>query len=196
MATAISSFKGSGGTKQASVKAAVYGDMLKLSFEDTGKYAGLIKNAAFARLLETFTVTLAAKLTAPSSVGNAISRKKNLKIDLPQDCEVRIVVYGLLAEKQAVGNILGDSGLYLQHPCATECDPMVSYHNPHYLLRPGAQMPAPYEPDVGNSGELVENEPLDEINKGRFMRMFDEFGNSTGDAQMKPSGRLRSTLKE
>ena len=104
-----------------------------------------------------------------------------------------------MADQNGVGNTLGDSGLYLQHPSAVEYDRLVPYHNPHYLLRPGSQMPELDALSLGDSGEATKQTLLQESAKGRFMRLFDETGDSgvhSGKVEVEPSPRLRSTLKE
>lgn len=40
-----------------------------------------------------------------------------------------------------IGVILSDDGLYLQHPSPAQYGLELEYHNPHYLVRPGSEMP-------------------------------------------------------
>lgn len=193
---AVSSFKGRGGVKQVPVTVAAWGYSLKLSFFDTKKYAGIIKNAALVRLLQEFSVTLTATLLAPTTKQNTFTASKSSSIDIPEECPVRIVVYGLMTDCDAIGEILGDAGLCFQHPLAIEYEHQVAYHNPHYLLRPGSEMPKLEELSLAETSREAEKNLLDESDKGILMRLFDEAGNSGMEASMEPSARLRSTLKE
>lgn len=192
----MSSFMGHGSSKQVPVTIAAWGSSLKISIQDTGKYAGIITNTALVRLLKEFSVTLTATLIPPMTERKTFSRSTNLGINLPQKCTIRIVVNGLMVNCEAIGEIIGDSGLCFQHPSATEYEPRVAYHNPHYLLRPGSEMPQLEELSLGDSSEAVEKSSLDESNKGLIMKLFDEASNFCMEASMEPSPRLRSTLKE
>lgn len=196
--TAMSSFTGSSGMKQAPVKIAAYGDMLKLSFQDSDKYAGLVTSSALLTLLKDKCIQLNATLMAPH--GNLDPGSKNSKVHKTassRECPVRIIVYGLASERYAVGNLLSEDGLYLQHPSLSEYDKNVKYINPHYLLRPGAQMPDLEQLSINpDSGVEKPSESLDEVNKSRLIRIFDLANEVGGPLTVKPSRRLRSTLQE
>lgn len=121
---------------------------------------------------------------------------KSSKIDLPQDCPVRILIYGLMRESTVVGKLLSDTGLYLQHPSATEYDRLVRYNNPHFLIRPGSLMPKLEElPFLSESATSTASDSLDEASKSRFMRIFDLASESGISPQVEPSSRLLSSLK-
>jgi hypothetical protein len=198
MATATSSFKSSSGMNQVPVSIAACGDMLKLSFHDSNKYAGLITSPALSMLLKDWCIQLNATLMAPHDKRDqALEKAKILKTYLPRECSVRIIVYGLTSERVAVGNLLSDAGLYLQHPSPSEYDGHVKYINPHYLLRPGSHMPKLERLSVySNSGTPKSSEYLDEANKSRFMRIFDLANEVGSSLTVEPSHRLRSTLEE
>ena len=174
------------------------GDMLKLSFQDSNKYAGLVISAALSTLLNDRSIQLNATLTAPHNKRDQISEKTRINSTyLPQDSSVRIIVYGLASEKVAVGNILSDAGLFLQHPLSNEYDRHVTYINPHYLLRPGSQMPE-LEQLSTNADSGAPNSPdaLDEANKNRFMNIFDHANETDVSLIIKPNYRLRTTLEK
>ncbi|KAK5987845.1 SMARCA3-like protein-like protein [Cladobotryum mycophilum] len=192
VATATSTFKALAGVKQVPVTLEAGNTILKLSFKDTGKYAGIIKNDTLARILREFTVKLDAKLVAPTAEKKTSSKKS---FNLPQDCAVRIIVYGLAADLSTIGSIVGDSGFYFQHPLSSEYDGNMQYRNPHYLLRPGSQMPILEEVTGRGDDKKMESDLLDESSKGRFMRLFDEAGDGIIETDIEPSGRLRSMLK-
>ncbi|KFA48846.1 hypothetical protein S40293_01496 [Stachybotrys chartarum IBT 40293] len=198
-ATATSSFKGRDGMKEVPVDVTLFEHRLKLSFQDTGKYAGIMKNEAISRLLSELCATFAAKLIAPVVAKKPFSKSRNFKTTFPQDCAVRLVVYGFMADQNAIGDILGAAGLYLQHPSSTEYDGLIPYHNPHYLLSPGSQMPAVDMLARDMSDAVIEKSILDESTKWRLMTLFDETGDEGMQrmaASLKPSPRLRSTLQQ
>ena len=196
--TAMSSFTGSSEMKQAPVSIAAYGDMLKLSFQDSNKYAGLINSSALRVLLTDWSIQFNAVLIATHCKQDSVSKKTKVhKPTLSRDCPVRIIVYGLASERFAVGNLLSDDGLYLQHPSISEYDRNVEYLNPHYLLRPGAQMPNLEHLSINpDSGVEKPSESLDEVNKSRFIRIFDLAHEVGGPLTVQPSHRLRSTPQE
>lgn len=196
--TAMSSFTGSSEMKQVLVSIAAYGDMLKLSFHDSNKYAGLITSSALRTLSKDRSIQLNAILMAPHYKQDSISKKGKIQIpNSSRECPVRIIIYGLTSARFRVGNLLSDDGLYLQHPSLGEYDRNVEYINPHYLLRPGAQMPDLEQLSI-NSDSRVEkpSESLDEVNKSRFIRIFDLANEVGGPLTVQPSYRLRSTLQE
>lgn len=164
--------------------------MLKLTFEDSNNSAGIVNMPVLAALLEKCAVELVGTLTIPEP-------RKNIK---PQDSEgpsVRIVVYGRQEERNTVATSLSDSGVYFQHPTATEVDPEVPYFNPHYLLRPGSQMPRLEELTLSDEGESrATSEALDETRKSEIMRIFDSANAGIGACSPEPSPRLLTTLKE
>jgi hypothetical protein len=184
--------------KQVPVSIAAYGDMLKLFFQDSKKYAGLLNSPALSVLLENRHIQLDATLIAPPDKKNQGSKKvREQKTSSPRECPVRIIVYGLASERIAVGNILSDADLYLQHPSPCEYDRHVEYINPHYLLRPGSQMPELEDLSINSaSGAQKPSEPLDEVNRSRFIRIFDLANEVGGPLTVKPSHRLRSILQE
>lgn len=198
MTTVMSSFENSSETQQAPLSIAAYGDMLKLSFQDSNKYAGLITLSALITLFKDPGIQLNATLIAPH--GRKVPDLKKAKIhatSLSRECPVRIIVYGIASQRFAIGNLLSDAGVYLQHPSVQEYDRNVKYINPHYLIRPGAQMPDLEQLSI-NSDAGVEKpaESLDEVNKSCVMCIFD-LANEVGSLRtVEPSRRLQSTLQE
>ena len=184
--------------KQAPVSIAVYGDMLKMTFQESNKYAGLINSLPLRTLLNDWSIQFNAVLIAPHYKKDPVSKKaKVYKPSSSQECSVRIIVYGLASERFAVGDLLSDDGLYLQHPSISEYDRNVEYINSHYLLRPGAQMPNLEQLSINSdSGADKISECLDEANKTRFIRIFDLANEMGGPLTVQPSHRLRSTLQE
>lgn len=194
----MSSFESSSGMKQVPVSIAAYGDMLKLSFQDSKKYAGLIDSPALSMLLKDWCIQLNATLMAPHGKQDQASKEtKSQQTCLPGERFVRIIVYGLASKRVAVGISLSNAGLYLQHPSQSEYDRDVEYINPHYLLRPGSHMPELEQLSIdSDSGAQKPPGSLDEANKSRFMRIFDLANEVENSVTVEPSHRLRSTLQE
>lgn len=169
---------------------------LKLSSQDTQKYAGIINNTTLARIFREFTIKADAKLVTSTNSRKETSKKEVKSFRLPVDRPVRIVLYGLATDQYTIGNILGNAGFYFQHPLASEYDSSMPYCNPHYLLRPGSQLPTLEEDSITRCDRKVEPDLLNASNKGRFMRLFDEASEIILKTSIKPSSRLKSTLKE
>ena len=118
-----------------------YNDIIKLYFQDSIKYAGLLALPALRRLLDEFNVKLRATLIASRSEPSPTTVKNTKNHFTSHQCSVRIVVYGLKKEKSGVSELLSNATLYFQPPSATECGTDAEYCNPHYLVRPGCQLP-------------------------------------------------------
>lgn len=194
----MSSFKNKLDIKQAPVNITACGDMLKLSFQDSNTYAGLINSPALSKLLTESCIQLSAVLVKPLAMRDQnMKRTKMYKQSLTQECPVRIVVYGRKCERLAIGNILSDAEFCLQHPLSGEYDQQVEYINPHYLLRPGAEMPQSEGLSIcSDSGNSKSSETLDDADKGRFLRIFDLANGAENSLRAEPSPRIRSTLEE
>ncbi|KAL6697594.1 SNF2 family N-terminal domain-containing protein [Trichoderma pleuroticola] len=198
IATATSSFEGHKGATHAPVTLEALETKVKLSSQDTQRYAGIINNATLAKIFREFTIKTDAKLVTPTNSRKKTSKKEIKSFRPPVDCPVRIVLYELATDQYTIGNILGDAGFYFQHPLPSEYDSSMQYCNPHYLLRPGSQLPTLEEDSATRCDRKVESDLLNASNKGRFMRLFDEASEITGilRTSLEPSSRLKSTLKE
>ncbi|KAF3059266.1 putative SWI/SNF-related matrix-associated actin-dependent regulator of chromatin subfamily A member 3-like 1 [Daldinia childiae] len=124
--------------------------------------------------------------------------KKNAPIKATRDYSIRIVIYGLRSDKEAAGDLLSDVGCFLQHPYAAEVIPGVQYDNPHYLIRPDAEMPK-----LENlSLDALDDDPThteirDEVNKGYFLQIIESAGADGGavtGVNTSSSPRLRTQL--
>ncbi|KAL7930066.1 SNF2 family N-terminal domain-containing protein [Trichoderma chlorosporum] len=196
VATAASSFEGPKGAAQVPVTLSASDAKIMLYCQDTQKYAGIIKDAALTKILREFTIRADAALIISTQLKKKTSKKSSMNIRSPITCFVRIVLYGIASDKNAVGIILGDAGLYFQHPSPSEYDSSMQYCNPHYLLRPGSRMPTLEDDSGARYSRHVESDKLNESNKGRFMKLFDEASDNNLKANIEQSGRLRSKLKE
>ncbi|RAH68766.1 DEAD/DEAH box helicase [Aspergillus aculeatinus CBS 121060] len=110
--------------------------------------------------------------------------------------ELRIAVYGSINDKDAVGTCLSDAGMYLQHPTSAEYDPRFPYVNPHYLVRPGGEMPRIDELRISDheQGSQV-SERLNEGVKSELFRILDTVNTYEGSYEACSSPRLASRLK-
>jgi hypothetical protein len=169
---------------------------LKLKTLDSDKYAGLISCSVLGTLLDEVNVNFIATLATGTHQSNGGIGKIS-KLDRPQERAVRIVIYGLKDDRYTVGNMLSDAGIFLQQPSVTECDRDTEYCNPHYLVRPGSQMPRLDALSIcTDTRNAAISDQLDEVNKHRFMQIFDTADGKEIRSHIRPSGRLASTLKE
>ena len=197
MADALSSFTGDQGSNIAPVKTRPCRDILKLYFQDSNKYAGLIALPALCSLLDNFPVKFSASLIASPSKPSSTRVKSTKTSFASRECSVRIIIHGPKSEKCAVGEFLSSASLYLQQPSATERETDAEYCNPHYLVRPGGQLPALEELAISSDTRSKEaSETLDEVEKSKLLRLFDSTDDFGVASQLIASPRLQSTLKE
>ncbi|KAL3478348.1 hypothetical protein BJX99DRAFT_245653 [Aspergillus californicus] len=137
------------------------------------------------------TIRLAGTLIAPKTVKGAKSQSDG-------DACVRIVVYGCESERGAVGGILSEADVFLQRPTSVDRDHSLPYINPHYLLRPGDDMPELEDlvllDTEGDSGPSELGEDM----KSRVMQIFDSVNMPIAGTYepARVSARLAATLKE
>ncbi|CZR60109.1 uncharacterized protein PAC_10004 [Phialocephala subalpina] len=198
IAYTTSTWTGDKGMKVTPVTLSPFGDVMKLSFQDSRKYAGILALPALCKLQEEFNIDYTANMVASGSrKDQRTTSGKATPLNSAHDCSVRIVVYGVKSEQHSVGQLLSDAGLYLQHPSAAELYRHVDYWNPHYLLRPGSQMPSlealSISPDVNN---VTRTDSMDETHKSRFMQIFNSANGSSSSLSPTCSPRLKSALKD
>ncbi len=171
---------------------------MKLSFQDSNDYAGILALPALCKLQEECTIEYTANMVALGSQKDEKSVKgKATTPNATHNCSIRIVVYGVKSQESSVSQLLSDADLYLQHPSATELYRHVDYWNPHYLLRPGSQMPTLESLSISLDGNNVTTtDSIDEMDKSRFMQIFNSANGPSGPLNPIPSPRLKSTLKE
>ncbi|RDW68839.1 DEAD/DEAH box helicase [Aspergillus mulundensis] len=204
VATATSSFEGQDGKESARVRIRPFGNVLKLSLAETETYAGILCMPGLVTLLQKCSVELVATIFAGHSKSKPKSKlkpksRKDAKTDSGEYCDptVRILVYGLLDEMDAVAACLSEAGLFLQHPTTAEYRPGVSYNNPHYLLRPGGVMPRLQDLTIKEEDSTLPGS-LSESEKSKIMRVFDCANHAVGGANLEiaSSPRLATDLKE
>ncbi|KAH8158333.1 hypothetical protein CIB48_g9915 [Xylaria polymorpha] len=76
-------------------------------------------------------------------------------------------------DKETAGRLLSDAGIFLQHPSAAEMIPEVRYDNPHYLVRPGTEMPILEQLHLDDITDNTENKLLNETRKGCFIQILE-----------------------
>jgi hypothetical protein len=95
--------------------------------------AAVFVSETLSRLVHDFEVTLNATVCG---------KKQNIRDTMDAKfLSVRIIVYGLIRQKDAIAETLAGGGLFLQHPGETEFNQDVEYFNPQYLLEPGQEFP-------------------------------------------------------
>jgi hypothetical protein len=179
----------------APVSITASGDILKLYFQDTQKYAGIVTQPVLCRILKDFTIKFKAILS--SSEPGLQLESRGRKEQGSKRCQIRIVVYGMEEQKYAVGNALSDADLFFQHPSATECPGYLKYCNPHYLLRPDSDMPKLEDLSLmSNVRSPAQVDEVDEVNRARLLRIFDfaEPDGSKASVTVDASPRLKSVL--
>lgn len=170
--------------------------------QDSDAYAGILNNCQLANALRQIHLKLDATLfiSEEKDLGgiNKPKMKKNAPVKAAREYSIRIVIYGLGSNKEAVGDLFSDAGCFLQQPYATEVIPGVPYDNPHYLVRPGAEMPK-----LENlSLDTVDDNPTHteirgEMSKGHFLRIIESAeadGGAVTVVNTSLSPRLRTKL--
>lgn len=167
----------------------ICGSLLKLYYEVSNKYAGLLESPTLSKLSQDFMVTLAATFIAPEREKEQRERVR------PREISVEIVIYGLHEDMDAIGNFLSEDGIYLQHP--KEFDTRAAYVNPQYLVRPGGQMPKVEAATFAAASRHTScKEVLDETRTNQLLQLFDCANGPATFSKVRPSPRLLTDLKE
>jgi len=193
--TLVSSIGNSQGVDIVPVDVEIFGKFIKLTVQNTKKYAGMLNYPVLCVLLKDFNVRLSATLTSSQSRLHKKSDHQKAKPDKKH--AVRIVVYGIEEEKSVIADLLSDADLFLQHPTGAECGRHRKYVNPHYLLRPRTNMPRLEQLSlIADARSSIQSERSDEVDLARLSCIFDcaEPGVSDAMVTTEPSPRLRSTL--
>ena len=180
------------------VKISCFNNILKLNSCNDGSSAGYVVSEALARLIKDYSVILTGTLIAQ----NAKQLKKSgIRLDI-QVRSLRVIVYGIKAQKDAVADILDQSSLFLQRPEVSEYDRRVRYLNPMYFIRPGEDAPRllgfSTSPGTGELAVSNAQDRLDEVGKSRVLSIFDHPQElDPGVARdIEQSPRVKSVLKE
>ncbi|KAI5456911.1 SNF2 family N-terminal domain-containing protein [Mariannaea sp. PMI_226] len=169
------------------------GDFAKIFATDTGKYAGIVTEPAVSKLMTEHSTKLTGALIAQQSPNGKASKKIPSDSQSKSMLSLRIVVYGLMHERYEVGKLLSKANLYLQQPVLEDVDVDIEYFNPHYLLRPGSQMPRLEDLEINDEDRATS---LDETTKRQLMGIFDSAGDLGIKPTTEPSRRLQTVLKQ
>ncbi|KAI1737674.1 SNF2 family N-terminal domain-containing protein [Xylaria scruposa] len=187
-------------TRSVSVKLKSFGSIVMLRDQNSGSHLGTLSNSRLASVLNQLPLRLDATLLVSETKVPKERKSKTRKVTATEptkECSIRIVVYGLRDNKEAISSLFSDAGFFLQHPSAAELIPGVQYDNPHYLARPGAEMPKLENLQLDDMNDDMQTEGEGEISKVRYMRIF-ETAEADGGAitviNTLPSPRLCSPL--
>ncbi|KAH0543143.1 hypothetical protein FGG08_002488 [Glutinoglossum americanum] len=123
------------GVTETEVSLTIFGGMATVHRSDSMKYLGLLDSSTAKALDQLTNVRFAAFISEGQSnppEGRASSTASRLPI--------HIILYGSRQNSDAVGAVLTESKMFLQHPHPQLCDKGVLYDNPHYLRRPGVDI--------------------------------------------------------
>lgn len=164
---------------------------MKISTLDTKRIIGSAMSnccSSICRLQEQVTIRLTANI--------ALTETRRASQYLGST--LRLVLYGLMTDKNFVAKFLSDNDIYLQHPSISECDADIPYFNPQYFLGPGGSMPALECLTVSKRGRPGDKkqDSLTEVEKGRLLQIFESAHDPDVRFSTRPSSRLQSVLKE
>lgn len=189
------------GIHSVAVNLKPFGGILILQNQNSGAHVGILNNYRLVNALRQLRLKMDATVISEIEdlrESGKLKMKKSAPPKAAQKCSIRIILYGHLNDKLAVGDLLSDAGFFLQHPYAAEIIPEVQYDNPHYLLRPGAEMPKLEHLHLDNVDDSpTQTEPGNEISKSRFLQIFETAeadGGTVTAVKTSPSPRLRSPL--
>ena len=151
----------------------------------TVKYGGLLDHGtsqALAALSRNYSITFEAFLDekAPTWKKSTSNNCRSLKITL----------YGLRQDSDAVGTLLSENKLYLQQPIAF--DSSAVYFDPQYLLRPGSEFKLPVQEDFQSS---VREKQMVQAVRSQILRVFDAAVGPATFYEVQVSKRLTADLK-
>lgn len=180
----------------------LFGRYFILRTQASGKHAGILDDSRLLETIHHFSLRLNATLFIPEikevKQPTRTSSRNHTSTNAVGNYSIRIALHGFRRDKEAIGKSLSMAGLFLQHPSAAEVLPEVEYDNPHYLLRPGAKMPAIEDLSMESDSNTPWQKDLeDETRSSNLLRMFESAGADGGvvaDLKATPSPRLRSVL--
>jgi hypothetical protein len=202
IAELTSSFAPENGAHSVPVNLKPFGGVFMLQSQNSGTHVGILNNYGLVNALQQLRLKLDATVLISETKDMRESGKPKVKRSAPakaaREYSIRIILYGLRDGKVAVGGLLSDAGFFLQHPYAAEIIPEVQYDNPHYLLRPGVEMPKleNLHLDIVDDSS-AQTEPGNEISKSRFLQIFETAeadGGTVTPMKTSLSPRLRSPL--
>src|SRR5271155_1922127 len=159
--------------------------MAMVHHAQTEKYGGLLDHGtsqALAALSRNYSITFKAFLD---------QKAPTLKKSRSDNCRsLRITLYGLRQDSDAVGTLLSENKLYLQQP--NTFDSSAVYFNPQYLLRPGSEFKWPDQEDFQSS---VREKQMAQAVRSQILRVFDVAAGPATFCEVQVSKRLTADLK-
>lgn len=168
------------------------------------QYVGSTRCPVLAQVQERFTVRLSASLNLdPQPCDKFKSRAERSKSRAKfsetrtRKCILRIVIFGMSDEQHAIGDLLSEAGLFLQHPTLEEYGGATEYCNPHFLVRPGTSLAAMGSlPATLQDSEERPRHVLVDTEKNQLMQVFDSIGGSGDEIKATASPRIITPLQE
>lgn len=90
---------------------------------------------------------------------------------------LELLLYSQLDDSERIGDYLSNSGWFLQQP--DSYDRSTTYHNPHWLLRPGVEQVPSYQQ------ELAGTKPIPELSTSEMSRFTELLDSATGPSAFK-----------
>ena len=168
------------------VSLSAYGDLIGVRLEETQQWLGLLDydtGKAVNRLLSQYSVRLV------SFIPNDRRTDKHgfTRTDQSPTHQVHAIIYGISEELGAIGCMLSDEGIFLQHPTFIEC--YTAYENPHYLRRPGTDIEIPAALGSNSHAKNVN------LTTDKLEQLFESAQGPQTFSEVRVSPRLRSALK-
>ena len=179
------------------------GSVLKVYLVGEDKCIAVTLSDALLHLVSEFAVTLTATICGKRPTKSIGIREMNeagsrTMVDV-RFCNLRVIVYGFLQQKEAVADVLAKEVLFLQHPSETELDEGAKYFNPQYLLEPGQDMPPLEKLSISTcctGGAASSRNLLQDYEKDQILKIFDTaYKSGEAMATVEPSSRLTTILK-
>jgi len=163
----------------------IYRDTVMVRHAQTAKYGGLLDHGtgqALAALSRNYSITFEAFLD---------EKAPTLKKSTSNNCRsLRIILYGLRQDSDAVGTLLSENKLYLQQP--NTFDSSAVYFNPQYLLRPGSEFKLQVQEDFQSSAR--EKQMVQAV-RSQILHVFDAAVGPATFCEVQVSKRLAADLK-
>jgi hypothetical protein len=159
--------------------------MVTIHTAQSKKYVALLDHdtaQAIAVLSRKYSVTFTAALEALDPGPKKRVQKNHHTL--------RIIIYGLYKDSEAIGQLLSEHKLYLQQP--SQFDSSVAYLNPQYLLRPGSEFKPSLQGGVQGSSR---DHRMNQEAKSQVLRVFDTAAGPTSFSEVQVSSRLITVLK-
>ena len=171
---------------ELSVSLSAYGDLIVVRLEETQMWLGLLDydtGKAVNRLLSQYSVHLVSFIP----IDRRTDKYGFTLTDQSPTHQVHAIIYGTFEELGAIGGMLSDEGIFLQHP--TFIDSHTTYENPHYLRRPDTDIEIPAALGSYSHAKIVN------LTADKLEQLFESAQGPQTFSEVRVSPRLRSILK-